>query len=166
MSNPTPTPSQAAKQLKAIKSASRAAFLKVFFGGLAAAIGIWSVVSWQNFERRAQHSKGTIVKVEYETKATGRRGNRVSIARPVVKFPTDKQGHEVTSTAAVNDSHKFTAGQEIEVEYDPVNPAGTVRVDSGFSMVDTSIGVVGLALVANGGLQGLRVRRFKKGGAA
>jgi hypothetical protein len=138
--------------------------LKALVGALFVAICAYSVYDYVSFEGVAFHEKGRVVSVQHETKATGRRGNRVAIDHPMVKFTLPSTHEEITARAKVRSSTSFHAGEEVDVEFDPSRPAETVRIDSGLSLLELGFGVAGLLLVYWGASEKLRWSRALKGG--
>lgn len=139
--------------------------LKVLFGLLLLAAFGYSVYDYESFEGVAVHEKATVLSVKHESKATGRRGNRVSIDHPMVKFTLPTTHEEVTAMAKVRSSSSFEAGEQVDVEFDPSRPSETVRIDSGLSLLEIGVGIVGLVLLYLGTSEKIRWTRAVKGGS-
>lgn len=147
-------------------------YYKPKYWGLKALVGLfflsvcgYSVVDYASFERVAVHERAQVTSVRHETKATGRRGNRVSIDHPMVKFVLPKTHEEITAVAKVRSSSTFSSGEEVDVEFDPSHPAESVRIDSGVSLLEVSFGVFGAALLYFGASEKIRYSRALKGGS-
>jgi hypothetical protein len=119
----------------------------------------YSVSEYRDFEAIAVHAPGTVLAVKHESHATGRRGNRVTIERPEVRFTPPGSTVELTATAKVMSSRSFTAGEVVDLEFDPARPTDTVRVSSGLSILEIAFGFVGLVLLGFGIAAPLRYRR-------
>lgn len=139
--------------------------LKALVGLVFLAIGVYSIVDYVAFESVAVHEKAKVTSVRHETKATGRRGNRVSIDHPMVRFTLPSTHEEITAMAKVRSSASFQTGEEVDVEFDPKRPADTVRIDSGLSFLELGFGAFGLLLVYLGTTEKLRWSRLAKGGS-
>lgn len=139
--------------------------LKVLFGMILLVAFGYSAYDYASFESVAVHEKAKVTSVRHESKATGRRGNRVSIDHPMVKFVLPTTHEEVTAMAKVRSSGSFDEGQEVDVEFDPSNPKDTVRIDSGLSFLEIGVGIVGLVLLYLGTSEKLRWTRAVKGGS-
>ncbi len=139
--------------------------LKALFGLLFLSVCAYSVVDYVSFESVAVHEKAKVTSVRHETKATGRRGNRVSIDHPMVKFTLPTTHEEITAMAKVRSSASFNTGDEVDVEFDPRNPTESVRIDSGLSLLEISFGIVGIVLIYLGTSEKLRWTRAIKGGS-
>ena len=133
--------------------------LRVLIGLGLVALFAYSFSEWRAFEAIAVHVQGKVLSVKHETKATGRRGNRITIERPYVQFTVPGSDREVTTTAKVMTRTSFDVGSVLDLEFDPKSPEETVRVTSGLSILDWSVGVVGLALIVFAIGAQLRYRR-------
>ena len=121
--------------------------LRVSFGlGLLAIFG-YSLFTFVEFKQSAVQVSGQVVRVQRESHATGRRGGRVTVDRPVVKFIVPGHQDEVTATAKVLSSQTFSPGEQVALEFLPDQPAATVRIASGLSILEIAFGVVGVAVL-------------------
>lgn len=136
---------------------------KLIVGGALAAIGLICVLMYVKFEASAVHASGTIVELKNESHATGRKGGRVYITRPLVEFdnPTTKTHHQAIAKIASRNSD-FARGQVIPIEFDPHNPEDTVRVEAGLSLLELGTLVAGLLLIAYALTQQLQYRRASR----
>jgi hypothetical protein len=118
-----------------------------------ACVGFFAVglADYRAFEALAVHVTGTVLSIHRESHATGRRGGRVSIERPEVRFTLPANGthlaREIKATAKVMSRRSFAVGDQVSLEFDPQRPEETVRVESGLAIPDIAFGVVGLALI-------------------
>lgn len=139
---------------------------KVVIGASMLGLFTYSLAEYRAFEAIAIHVQGKVLSIKHESKATGRRGNRVTIERPYVQFTVPGSGREITATAKVMSRQSFDVGSSLDLEMDPSRPEETVRVAAGLSVLDLSVGGVGLALMIFGVAEKLRFRREMRAGAA
>jgi len=121
--------------------------LRMLVGAGLIALFLYSAVSWLAFEQSAVHVRGTVLEVRRETRATGWRGGRISIERPVVKFTIPGANTEIKATAKVLSRHLFVVGDELPLEFQLSDPSTSVRVEGSLSVLDLAFGVVGGAIV-------------------
>src|SRR5438309_628492 len=71
----------------------------------------YDLAEYRAFEAVAVHVQGKVPSLKHETKATGRRGNRITIERPYVQFTVPGvPPREITATARVMTRSSFDVG--------------------------------------------------------
>ena len=80
------------------------------------------------------------------------------------QFTVPETNQQVTATAKVTSSQGFTVGEEVQIEFDPRRPEETVRIESGLTVLDIGIGLIGLALIYFGASEKWRWMKLSKGG--
>ncbi len=121
---------------------------KIALGTVLAVIGLVCVLIYVDFESTAVHVNGKVVDLRSESHATGRKGGRVTITRPMVEFddPATNTHHKAVAKVASRNAD-LERGQTIAVEFDPRSPDESVRVESGLSFLEVGVLVAGLMLI-------------------
>jgi hypothetical protein len=122
----------------------------------------YSVDDYEAFEATAVHVNGKVLSVKRESHATGRRGGRVTIERPLVQFTVPGTQHEITAMAKVMSRREFAAGTELPLEFNPRSPEESLRVEAGLPLPDVAFGAVGLTLLVFGAAERWRWHKAQK----
>ena len=119
----------------------------------------YCLIGLVDFKQAAVRVKGTVVKVQRESHATGRLGGRITVERPIVKFVVPDSAKEITAVARVISSQKFLPGDSVDLEFLPDQPDSSVRVESGLSILELAFGFVGICMVGFCAAEKWRYRR-------
>jgi hypothetical protein len=136
---------------------------RILVGLILAVIGGIGVVRYFAFESIAVHESGRVVDVRTESRSGGRRGGRFTISRPVVSFKLPTSSDTTTATAHVaSGGGDYVKGQDVEIEFDPHDASGTLRVDTGIAVPDVATALIGVLLLGNGIYAGISSARARK----
>jgi hypothetical protein len=134
--------------------------LKLSIGLFFAIVGGVCIGIYAKFESTAVHTTATVVELKSESHATGRKGGRVYIVRPLVEFENPVTKEKVKAVAKVaSRSGDFTKGEAIPVEFDPRNPDDTVRVETGLSALEIGVLIAGFVIIGYALSEQLTFRR-------
>jgi hypothetical protein len=136
---------------------------KIVVGLVLTLIGAFSIGSYEGYESRAIHTKGTVLELQQESQRTGRRGNTITSFRPLVRFTIP--GTEKTmqlKTVHASARYDFAIGSNVDIEFDPSSPEQTLRIDTGISFLDLGVCLVGLTTLGFGVYEKVEWEKFRK----
>jgi len=126
-----------------------ARILLLGLGSLFLGVGAYIFIDQREFEEKAQKTVGTVLRVDKERRTSSSGGRtRTSITyRPTVEYEVGGKKYTFISNTT-SSSYNFKRGHELDVLYDPRNPADARLAGSVLSLIAMIFGGIGaLALI-------------------